>query len=115
MRISDWSSDVCSSDLVGSESTATGLGDVAMGAKAKAEGGSSVAIGGAFNTFAGWAYTAATGTQGVAVGAGAKASGDYGTAIGPVPRPTAFATTARAYFPLASGEHAPTHTQRSSP
>src|SRR3546814_19320778 len=77
-----------------------------MGAKAKAEGGSSVAIGGAFNTFAGWEYTAATGTQGVAVGAGAKASGDYGTAIGPVARATAFATTAMGNFALASGQNA---------
>src|SRR3546814_19270692 len=77
-----------------------------MGAKAKAEGGSSVAIGGAFNTFAGWEYTAATGTQGVAVGAGAKASGDYGTAIGPVARATAIATTALGDFALASGEAA---------
>src|SRR3546814_19696363 len=77
-----------------------------MGAKAKAEGGSSVAIGGAFNTFAGWEYTAATGTQGVAVGAGAKASGDYGTAIGPVARAPAFAPTPLGYFALARRETA---------
>src|SRR3546814_2911640 len=39
MRISDWSSDVCSSDLSGSSSTAYGAGSEASGTSSTAIGG----------------------------------------------------------------------------
>src|SRR3546814_20116608 len=85
MRISDWSSDVCSSDLIADNATALGF-------NALAAGDSSTAAGGELHytyydaelmedvTIAG--TTAATGVGADAYGAGAQDTADLPTALG---------------------------------
>src|SRR3546814_14568203 len=79
MRISDWSSDVCSSDLIADNATALGFNALAAGDSSTAAGGElhytyydaelmeDVTIEGT---------TAATGIGAAAYGAGAQATGD---------------------------------------
>src|SRR3546814_13629313 len=85
MRISDWSSDVCSSDLIADNATALGFNALAAGDSSTAAGGElhytyydaelmeDVTIEGT---------TAATGIGAAAYGAGAQATGDLTTALG---------------------------------
>src|SRR3546814_19023878 len=86
MRISDWSSDVCSSDLVliGAQavagSTAIGAGAQATGEVSTAIGNGAQALGG--NSFAGGYKSRATGDYSVAIGQDAWASGYLSTAVG---------------------------------
>src|SRR3546814_14544304 len=81
MRISDWSSDVCSSDLtaVGFNALATGQNSAAFGQNAQATGPAAVAVGGNAVDENGDPLIT---SGGVPVDTGATSAGVGGTAIG---------------------------------
>src|SRR3546814_15042746 len=93
MRISDWSSDVCSSDLTAA-ADAVNLGqlDAAVGA-----------IPVDSNNTGGFAAPSATGDNSLAVGNGAEASGEYSTATGVLSQASGEYSTATGRASAASG------------